>query len=222
MKILIYDCHKSRVQESEKIKKALLRGHPDLEIDIAEVRKFQFPDIGNYDAFIVSGADGHSEKHAWPRLIKEQIAKIIGIGKPVLGVCFGSQILAELYGFEIITLKKPEIGWVQVNLTDLGKEDQLFKELPTSFPIYQYHIRAVKGEGKVLAESRNCIQAVKYSDTIYGIQFHAEESPESGKEYLKTDRKCENYDEASALAPEEYIEWKIYRNFIDIITKTVK
>jgi GMP synthase-like glutamine amidotransferase len=217
MKILLYDCHKNRIDESLKIADALKRDNPDIQVDIVEVRKLQFPNFLDYDAVVISGADGHSPKHMWVRLLQEELQKILATDKPILGVCFGSQLLAKVQGAEIYELAEPEVGWYEIELTELGKSDPLFAGFPEKFPVFQYHSRAARVEENALAKNASCVQAVRWRLNVYGIQFHPEDSPESGSKFLENDPHCKDFEKSIELKPENYIEWKIFSNFVEVV-----
>ncbi|HIK00375.1 TPA: type 1 glutamine amidotransferase [archaeon] len=223
MNVLIYDCHKNKIVESEKIRDAFLLADKTLKVSIVEARKFEFPSIDEYDIFAISGADTSSERHAYARQLREQIEQIIQAKKPLLGICFGSQIVGEVFGAEVYKLENAEIGWRQVEITPSGKNDKLFFGLPNPFIVFQYHTKAVRFNGEtsyhVLAKTPDCIQAVRYNDITYGVQFHAEESPKSGTAYLEYDPHCTDFHEAVKLKPKEYVEWQIFKNFLDVVKK---
>jgi len=208
MRIALLDCHKNRLFESEKIARAL-----PCEVELFEVRKFEFP-VEEYDAYVISGADGFTEKHVWVRLVRKFVEELIEAGHPILGVCFGNQLLGRIYGYEIVE-KEPEIGWCDIELTEEGLNDPLFEGLPASFAVFQHHKKFVECEGGVLARNENGVQAVRYAENVWGMQFHAEETPESGVEFLRNDPKCTDFESAVRLKPEKYIEARVYSNFVN-------
>ena len=222
-KLLIYDCHKNKIVESEKIRDALLLADKTLEIKIAEARKFEFPKIDDFDLFVISGADTTTEKHAFVRKLLEEVEKIIIAKKPLFGICFGSQIIGEIFGAEVYELENAEVGWQNVEITAEGKEDKLFFAMQSPFVIFEHHKNAIRFNGgqkfPILAKTPNCIQAVRYNNITYGVQFHAEETPKSGTEYLENDPHCEDFHEAIKLKPKEYTEWQIFKNFLDATKK---
>ena len=212
MKIALLDCHKNRIWESEKIARAL-----PAEVELFEARKFELPQK-EYDSYVVSGADGFTQQHIWVRKVKEFVEGVIEAGSPMLCVCFGNQLLAQIYGYELIEAE-PEVGWHEIELTEDGVNDPLFSGLPHSFPVFEHHKRFVDvGEG-VLAGNENGVQAVRYAENVWGVQFHAEETPESGVEFLRNDPKCTDFESAVRLRPNIYIEGRVFDNFIGIVEK---
>jgi GMP synthase-like glutamine amidotransferase len=96
---------------------------------------------------------------------------------PVLGICFGAQLLAKALGGSVVPGPIFEIGMVPVTLTDEGKTDPLFRQLPCTFQVFQWH-----GEGILLpsetpslvASGDFPVQAFRAQDRCYGLLFHPE------------------------------------------------
>lgn len=105
------------------------------------------------------------------------IKQAINENKLVLGVCLGSQMIAVSQGMQMTRSPFPEIGVLPVVLTDAGKRDPLFKNLPNPFPAMHMHYDMVQlsSEARLLASSAGCpVQAYAIGDKTYGIQFHME------------------------------------------------
>ena len=64
---------------------------------------------------------------------------------PVLGICFGAQLLARALGGSVAPGPIFEVGMVPVTLTDAGATDPVFRQLPPTFQVFQWH-----GEGIIL------------------------------------------------------------------------
>ncbi len=113
--------------------------------------------------------------------------KISRLESPLLGICYGHQLLAHLLGGEVAASPKPEFGPALVNVV---RRDEFFEGVPSTFTAWLSHndevVRLPVGF-EVLAESKECaFQAVKNTEsTIYGVQFHLEvEHTEYGKQML--------------------------------------
>lgn len=132
------------------------------------------------DAVMVFGGamNAHEEdRHAWLRREKAWLAGLLERRVPVLGVCLGSQLLAEAAGGLVRRAAPPEIGWHQVALEPGAAGDPLMAEMDTPFTSFQWHsYEAVPpGGAQVLARSSACLQAYRLADLpAWGIQFHAE------------------------------------------------
>jgi len=97
--------------------------------------------------------------------------------KPVLGVCLGSQFMAKALGAAVRAGKALEIGMTPVRLTPEATSDPVFKKLPDSFDVFEWH-------GEIFELPKNCtplagsdiapLQAFRYGDRAYGLLFHLE------------------------------------------------
>jgi GMP synthase (glutamine-hydrolysing) len=116
-------------------------------------------------------------EHGWLRGEKELIAALLKQGAPVLGVCLGAQLLAEVAGGGAKRATSPEIGWTEVQLTRHAHDDPVLGPLPERFASFQWHsyeFSAPRG-ARSLARSTSCLQAFSLrSGRAWGIQFHAE------------------------------------------------
>jgi GMP synthase-like glutamine amidotransferase len=148
------------------------------------------PEIDGFDAAIVFGAEAQVDqegKYPWLRPEKDFVRELLQRDLPLLGVCFGSQLLAELAGGEVRPAPRPEIGWHRVELTADGRADPLLGFLPTSFDSLQYHhYEWLLPPGAVaLARSAVCLQAFRLPDRpVWGVQFHPEVTESDFGEWL--------------------------------------
>lgn len=146
------------------------------------------PTSDDYSGFIIGGSMHMvSEDLEWMKNLQKYIREMNKKGAPFLGVCFGHQMIAKSFGGKVEATSKREIGTVNINLTEEGKKDELFRNLPKDgFNVQQSHKESVieLGEGTVsLAfNSHNLNQVIKAGDNIRGVQFH----PEVNKLLLET------------------------------------
>jgi GMP synthase-like glutamine amidotransferase len=138
------------------------------------------PPVDGLDAAIVFGAEAQvDEEHvfAWLRPEKQLVRELLKRDAPVLGVCFGSQLLAELAGGVVRLAAEPEIGWHGVELTPEGRADPLLGFLPERFESLQWHHYEwlLPDHAVALARSARCLQAFRLEDRpVWGVQFHPE------------------------------------------------
>jgi len=138
------------------------------------------PTLDGLDAAILFGAAAQVDQedaHPWLRPEKEVVGGLLARGTPLLGVCFGSQLLAELARAEVRLAAEPEIGWHEVELTAEGSADPLLGFLPSRFESLQWHhYEWLLPPGAVaLARSARCLQAFRLEGRpVWGVQFHPE------------------------------------------------
>ena len=112
--------------------------------------------------------------HPLRKLIKED-------KKPVLGICFGHQLLAHTLGCQVsVDKKQAETGIYKIKLSALGVKNPLFKGINSPFKAILGHKSSVTKtvndpKFKILASSKQClVEAFQYGKNIYGVQFHPE------------------------------------------------
>jgi GMP synthase (glutamine-hydrolysing) len=147
------------------------------------------PELGGIDAVIVLGGamNVHEEvEYPWLAAEKRVLARVLDERLPALGVCLGSELLADAAGAPVSRCSAPEIGWHPVEVLPPGADDPLFGPLPERFEGFQWHGYGfgLPPGASALARSAVCLQGYRLDGRIWGIQFHAEVSWESIKGWL--------------------------------------
>ena len=139
------------------------------------------PDLARrYDAVMVFGGSQHPDQDddfAWLRDEEEFLREALAQSVPVFGVCLGAQMLARAADATVGPASAPEIGWLQVSLTEAGASDPVLGSLPPRATVFQWHhyTFSLPPGGTRLAESEVCLQAFRLGGRpAWGIQFHAE------------------------------------------------
>ncbi len=117
------------------------------------------------------------DEYPWLRDEKRLLGELLERGTPMLGVCLGSQLVAEAAGGEVRRAQRPEIGWHEIELTPAGEADPLLGVLPERFESFQYHhYEWLEPPGGVtLARSALARQAFRLGERpVWGLQFHPE------------------------------------------------
>ena len=138
--------------------------------------------IASCDVVMIGGAGVHSvtKEHPFSEPLTETVQKIHDNDIPLFGACWGHQFIAKALGGKVINdPDKGEAGTNPVTLTDGGKQDSLFGELPETFLTQMGHndrVSELPPGGIELAKSEVCpYQAFKIEGKpIYGTQFHSE------------------------------------------------
>jgi GMP synthase-like glutamine amidotransferase len=132
-----------------------------------------------YDAVMVFGGSMHpdqEDRFTWLEREEEFLQEALASEIPVFGVCLGAQMLARAAGGAVGPARKPEIGWLDVSLTEAGAADPVLGALPPATTVFQWHHYTfeIPPGGIELARSEVCAQAFRLEQPAWGIQFHAE------------------------------------------------
>lgn len=132
------------------------------------------------DGIIISGAPLLiTEMDMRPYLEKTSWIKHIDI--PILGICFGHQLIGLQYG-ALASKMKEDRNWQMV---ECFEETSLFERLPTEFEMMEDHCETISipGDFLLVASSDVCVnEAMKHKTrNIFGVQFHPEISATQGR-----------------------------------------
>jgi GMP synthase-like glutamine amidotransferase len=136
-------------------------------------------DPHSYDAVLSFGGAmnvDEEDRYTWLREQKDLLAELLDAEVPLLGVCLGSQLLAEAAGAAPGRAERPEIGWFDIEVNGDGAKDPVMGPLAPRFNGFLWHsYEAPLPPGAVaLASSEVCLQAYRVGERAWGIQFHAE------------------------------------------------
>jgi GMP synthase (glutamine-hydrolysing) len=140
-----------------------------------------FPELSQVTGLIVLGGDmGVHDTARFPHLnrVMAYMAQALQAGTPLLGICLGGQMLAQLSGGLVSSPSSHgEKGICQVTLNEAGASDPLFAGVTSPFVTFQLHDDSfTPPPGAVLlAHSSACpAQAFRLGERAYGLQFHPE------------------------------------------------
>jgi len=141
---------------------------------------YKLPDMDSIDWLIVMGGPmGVYDESIYPWMAEEKlfIRQAIEKGKTVIGICLGSQLIAEVLGAKVYPNKQKEIGWFPINLSEQAKANALFDGFENSFPVFHWHgdtFDLPADSTHLISSDTTNNQAFLYNDKVLGLQFHFE------------------------------------------------
>lgn len=140
------------------------------------------------DAFVITGSSSSvTERAPWMLRTAELVRAIAAAETPLLGICFGHQLIAQALGGEV--RKNPrgrEIGTVRVERL---ADDPLFAGLPRAFDVNGTHVDAVTRlppGAQVLARTAlDHVAAFRIGRATRAVQFHPEFDADVMRSYLR-------------------------------------
>lgn len=152
------------------------------------------PDATDFDWLIVMGGPMNiyeHDRHPW--LIREKflIRDACVMKRKVLGICLGSQLLADVLGGSVSENREPEIGWFDVMLNDEARKSRYFSDFPDRFAAFHWHGDTFKyppGATPLMSSAACPNQAFTWGEgRAVGLQFHLEVEFDDARRWLSVD-----------------------------------
>lgn len=149
-----------------------------------------FPVDDSIAGVVITGSHAMvTEHHEWSEQSAKWIRQVVERSIPVLGICYGHQLLAYAFGGKVGNNQNgQEFGTTPVQVCENALDDPLFQSLPTTFPVHVSHTQSVlkpPSEAHTLAVSeRDPHQAFVINECAWGVQFHPEFDVEITREYI--------------------------------------
>jgi GMP synthase (glutamine-hydrolysing) len=158
---------------------------------------------------VLGGPMGAYETDRHPFLAAESafVEKAIAAGRPVLGVCLGAQLIAQVLGARVFPGEHREVGWAPVDLTEDGRDDPLFAGLGDTLTVFHLHGDTYELPPDATNLARTPLyeqQAFRWGDTVYGFQFHLEFT-EPMIQRLATEPQSQQYFAAAGVDPKQLV-----------------
>ena len=149
------------------------------------------PDPATLSGAIVTGSHAMvSHREPWSESTGAWLRQLVARHTPVLGICFGHQLLADALGGEAGDHPVGmEIGTVQVELKPEAADDPLTRGLPQRFDAHVVHrqsaLRLPEGAVLLAGNAFEATQAFRIGDSAWGVQFHPEFDDEIMRGYVE-------------------------------------
>lgn len=154
----------------------------------------KFPTLDEFDWLIVMGGPmGVYDEAVYPWLKEEKefILRAIESGKTVVGICLGSQLIAEVLGAKVYPNKQKEIGWFDIKKTEYAKTHPLLEQVEEQFTVFHWHgdtFDLPTGSERLFSSDVCLNQAFLYKKKVLGLQFHFEVTSQTLKEMIENGR----------------------------------
>jgi len=138
------------------------------------------PALDRFDMLVVMGGPMsiHDEhEYVWLKAEKWFIKQVIDAGKPVLGVCLGAQLIAEVLGGMVYPGKEKEIGWFPITLDEEFAASNLGRRFPASMAVFHWHGETFSlpdGAQRIAASAACDNQGFIFNERVIALQFHLE------------------------------------------------
>jgi GMP synthase-like glutamine amidotransferase len=158
-----------------------VRGYEWVNVVVPEAA--EPPGMADVECLVVMGGPmsaWEEERYPWLKTEKRLIEALIDAGKPVLGVCLGAQLIADVLGARTYPGPTPEVGWFRVETTAQARHDPLGAALPESFETFLWHADTFDlPAGAVHLARSNAFEHQGFVwKRVMALQFHLEVRPD--------------------------------------------
>ncbi len=149
------------------------------------------PPVDSLDVLIVLGGPmGVADQADYPWLATEKhfIDSVIAAGKPVLGICLGAQLIADVLGETVTQNPHREIGWFPVQRSEAVADSAFADLFPPRFQAFHWHgdTFSVPAGAIPIGSTEACAnQGFIYRGRVIALQFHLETTIASAKALIE-------------------------------------
>ncbi len=145
-----------------------------------------FPLPDSIDGLIIMGGPmsvNDEEQYHWLKEEKQFIAQVIQKKIPVLGICLGAQLIANVLGAQVLKAPQKEIGWWPI--TTFPSNYWETNKILTTFLWHGETFTLPKNATLLASSEAIAHQGFSYGEKVVGIQFHPEVTPEGIKNLIQ-------------------------------------
>jgi GMP synthase-like glutamine amidotransferase len=152
------------------------RGLPEAQTVVIDVVEGEpLPAVGDFDGYVVSGSDkGVYDDTPWMAPLRAFLVEARAASKPLFGICFGHQIMADVFGG-----KAEKVGEAEVGVRAFEADGAVIK----GHVWHQDQVTQVPPGAEVIAKAEYCpVAGLAYDFPAMSVQFH----PEYSADYVAT------------------------------------
>lgn len=159
----------------------------ELDADLVEfdATERHLPDSFDFDAAVISGSRASVYwDEDWIPPLKSWVDDAIETGMPMLGICYGHQLLADVLGGDVRDMGEYEIGYRVVEHTG---ESMLFEGIDSEFTAFTTHsdeVAELPPGATSIAENEYSNHGFRKGD-VFGLQFHPEYDTDTAEEVTR-------------------------------------
>ena len=149
------------------------------------------PDFDLIAGIVITGShDQVTDRAGWSERTASWLVKAVEREIPILGICYGHQILAHALGGKVGNMPGgPEFGTVSISLTAASRDDPILCDLPQTVDAQASHCQSVLDpppKATLLAFSeKDPHSAIRYGPCVWGVQFHPEFDADIAAAYIR-------------------------------------
>ena len=154
------------------------------------------PTREGFAGVIVTGSGAMvTERLPWSEASAAWLRDAAQAGLPVLGICYGHQLLAHALGGQVgDNPAGREMGTVDIDLQADAADDALFAGLPSCFAVQATHLQTVlampEGARLLATSNQDAACAFRWGERVWGVQFHPEFSTTHMRGYIRARREA--------------------------------
>jgi GMP synthase (glutamine-hydrolysing) len=182
----------------------------ELDADLVEfdVNDGNLPPTTDFDGLVVTGSRASVYwDEDWIKPLVDYVGKAAADGVPILGVCYGHQVVAEALGGRVSGMDEFELGYNEVE--QVG-DDPLFEGIDDQFTVFTSHgdsVVELPPGAELIARNDHGVHAFR-RDHCWGVQFHPEYDIKTAVDIAESKRERlgdEQVDRVLAdISPEQY------------------
>jgi GMP synthase (glutamine-hydrolysing) len=159
------------------------------------------PDAASFDALVMLGGPmSVNDDIHYIRREEELVRDFASEAKSMLGICLGAQIMAKALGAKVYKGPAPEIGWLDITLSEEGLTDPLMiklagrpdlNNLAKSFKVFHWHGETFDippGASRLASSELYANQAFRFGVNAYAFQFHIEVSEQIIYDWMSAEK----------------------------------